>query len=65
LHETLHDKGIELGFCRLKDPVNDKLKRFGLFVHLGEQSFFPTIGAAVARYSKRIMSIGSIGRMKR
>jgi len=50
LHETLHDKGIELGFAELKDPVKDKLKRFGLFAHFGEQSFFPTIGAAVARY---------------
>jgi high affinity sulfate transporter 1 len=50
LHETLHGKGIELGFAELKDPVKDKLKRFGLFAHLGEQSFFPTIGAAVARY---------------
>jgi high affinity sulfate transporter 1 len=50
LHKTLHDKGIELGFAELKDPVKDKLKRFGLFAHLGEQSFFPTIGAAVARY---------------
>ncbi|MBR1148733.1 SulP family inorganic anion transporter [Bradyrhizobium sp. AUGA SZCCT0431] len=50
LHETLRDKGIELGFAELKDPVKDKLKRFGLFARLGEQSFFPTIEAAVARY---------------
>jgi len=46
----LHDKGIELHFAELKDPVKDKLKRFELFAHFGEQSFFPTIGAAVARY---------------
>jgi high affinity sulfate transporter 1 len=50
LHETLHDKGIELHFAELKDPVKDKLKRFELFARFGEQSFFPTIGAAVARY---------------
>jgi len=50
LLETLRDKGIELGFAELKDPVKDKLKRFGLFAYLGEQSFFPTIEAAVARY---------------
>jgi high affinity sulfate transporter 1 len=50
LHETLRDKGIELGFAELKDPVKDKLKRFGLFALLGEQSFFPTIEAAVAHY---------------
>ena len=28
LHETLQDKGMELGFAELKDPVKDKLKRF-------------------------------------
>jgi MFS superfamily sulfate permease-like transporter len=50
LHEALHDKGVELVFAELKDPVKDKLKRFELFAHLGEQSFFLTIGAAVARY---------------
>ena len=50
LHETLQDKGMELGFAELKDPVKDKLKRFGLFARFGEQSFFPTLGAAVDRY---------------
>jgi hypothetical protein len=34
----------------MKDPVKDKLKRFGLFARLGEQTFFPTIDAAVMRY---------------
>ncbi|MNR27330.1 hypothetical protein D3C85_1446000 [compost metagenome] len=34
----------------MKDPVKDKLKRFGLFARLGEQAFFPTIGAAVDSY---------------
>jgi hypothetical protein len=41
---------VELGFAELKDPVKDKLKRFGLSAHFGEQSFVPTIGAAIARY---------------
>lgn len=50
LDRTLHDAGIELHFAELKDPVKDKLKRFGLFDQLGEQSFFPTIDAAVSRY---------------
>ncbi len=50
LHDLLQDKGIELVFAELKDPVKDKLKRFGLFAQLGETSFLPTIGAAVARY---------------
>jgi high affinity sulfate transporter 1 len=52
LDETLHAQGIELCFAELKDPVKDKLKRFGLFAQLGEQYFFPTIGAAVSSYLK-------------
>ena len=50
LDETLHKAGIELCFAELKDPVKDKLKRFGLFTQIGEQRFFPTIGAAVSSY---------------
>ncbi|XIA63911.1 SulP family inorganic anion transporter [Bradyrhizobium sp. TZ2] len=50
LDEALHAQGIELCFAELKDPVKDKLKRFGLFSQLGEQYFFPTIGAAVSSY---------------
>jgi MFS superfamily sulfate permease-like transporter len=50
LDETLHAQGIELCFAELKDPVKDKLKRSGLFSQLGEQYFFPTIGAAVSSY---------------
>ena len=50
LDNVLHEQNIELCFAELKDPVKDKLKRFGLFARFGEQSFFPTIGAAVATY---------------
>ncbi len=50
LDETLHATGIELCFAEMKDPVKDKLKRFGLFVRLGEDTFFPTVGAAVSNY---------------
>jgi high affinity sulfate transporter 1 len=50
LDETLHAQGIELCFAELKDPVKDKLKRFGLFAQLGESYFFPTLGVAVSRY---------------
>ena len=52
LDEALHKAGIELCFAELKDPVKDKLKRFGLFAQFGERSFFPTIGAAVNSYLK-------------
>jgi MFS superfamily sulfate permease-like transporter len=52
LDETLHTAGIKLCFAEMKDPVKDKLKRFGLFARLGEDIFFPTLGAAVSRYLK-------------
>lgn len=50
LDHALREAGIELCFAELKDPVKDKLKRFGLFTQLGEEVFFPTVGAAVSAY---------------
>lgn len=50
LDETLHAAGIELCFAEMKDPVKDKLKRFGLFSRLGEEMFFHTLGEAVRSY---------------
>ncbi|MDM0117795.1 sodium-independent anion transporter [Variovorax sp. J22R133] len=46
LDETLHAAGIELCFAEMKDPVKDKLKRFGLLTRLGESASFSTLGAA-------------------
>jgi high affinity sulfate transporter 1 len=50
LDERLHGAGIELCFAELKDPVKDKLKRFGLFAQIGESFFFPTVEEAVSSY---------------
>jgi high affinity sulfate transporter 1 len=50
LDDTLHAAGIELGFAEMKDPVKDKLKRFGLYTRFGEQTFFATLGEAVSTY---------------
>ena len=50
LDETLHAAGVELCLAEMKDPVKDKLKRFGLFARLGETAFYPTIDAAVSSY---------------
>jgi hypothetical protein len=44
----------KLCFAEMKDPVKDKLKRFGLFSALGEQRFFPTLGQAVSGYVKAV-----------
>ncbi len=52
LDDALHKAGVELCFAEMKDPVKDKLKRFGLFVRFGENQFFATIGEAVAAYVK-------------
>ncbi|GEO13794.1 hypothetical protein MAE02_14900 [Microvirga aerophila] len=41
LDEALLAKGVELRFAEVKDPVKDKLKRFGLFNRFGETRFFP------------------------
>lgn len=50
LDDKLNALGIELCFAEMKDPVKDKLKRFGLFTRFGEQSFFATVGEAVNAY---------------
>jgi MFS superfamily sulfate permease-like transporter len=50
LNETLRHAQTKLCFAELKDPVKDKLKRFGLFDQIGEEAFFATIGEAVDEY---------------
>jgi MFS superfamily sulfate permease-like transporter len=51
LEGALRAAGTELRFAELKDPVKDKLRRFGLLESLGgEAVFFPTIGSAVDEY---------------
>ena len=50
LDDALREAGILLCFAEMKDPVKDKLKRFGLFSHFGEQTFHATIGEAVHAY---------------
>ena len=50
LDDSLQAAGIELCFAEMKDPVKDKLKRFGLFARFGERNFFATLGEAVSAY---------------
>jgi MFS superfamily sulfate permease-like transporter len=50
LNETLRHAQTKLCFAELKDPVKDKLKRFGLFDQIGEAFFFATVGEAVDEY---------------
>jgi MFS superfamily sulfate permease-like transporter len=57
LDDALRAADIELCFAEMKDPVKDKLKRFGLFKRLGERTFFPTVGEAVRTYRSRTKMI--------
>jgi MFS superfamily sulfate permease-like transporter len=50
LDDELRQAGIQLVFAEMKDPVKDKLRRFGLFERFDESRFFPTIGQAVSAY---------------
>jgi high affinity sulfate transporter 1 len=50
LDAALGAEGIDLCFAELKDPVKDKMKRFGLFDEFGERRFFATNASAVADY---------------
>jgi len=52
LDDSLQQQGIDLCFAEMKGPVKDKLKRFGLFGHFGQQTFFATIDDAVRAYRK-------------
>ena len=50
LFEELKADGVEFGFAEMKDPVKDKVKRFGLYAELGEENFFPTVSSGVKDY---------------
>jgi len=49
LDDALRAANIKLCFAEMKDPVKDKLKRFGLFTRF-ENAFFATLGEAVNTY---------------
>jgi MFS superfamily sulfate permease-like transporter len=50
VEEELEGLGVELAFAELKDPVRDRLRRYGVEEAIGDHRFFPTIGVAVASY---------------
>jgi high affinity sulfate transporter 1 len=54
LDDELRAAGIRLYFAEMKDPVKDKLKRFGLYERFGERTFFATIGEAVSTYRETV-----------
>ena len=42
--------GSQLAFAELKDPVRERLRRYGIEDAIGADRFFPTLGVAVAAY---------------
>jgi high affinity sulfate transporter 1 len=52
LDDELQRAGIELCFAEMKGPVKDRLKHYGLFIKLGDDLFFRTVGQAVDGYLK-------------
>jgi high affinity sulfate transporter 1 len=50
LEEELAADGVDLRFAEMKDPVKDRLRRYGLFERFGEDHFYPTVGTAVSAY---------------
>jgi high affinity sulfate transporter 1 len=50
LDDTLRAAGIEMHFAEMKDPVKEKMKRFGLMTRFGERPFFATIEEAVTAF---------------
>ena len=53
LDKELATRGAELAFAEMKDPVKDRLERYGLQKRIGREFFFPTIGVAVKAFLDR------------
>jgi high affinity sulfate transporter 1 len=50
LDEMLNARGISLVFAEMKDPVKQKIDRYGLTRTIDPAHFYPTVGAAVDAY---------------
>jgi len=51
LDDSLRAAGIRLCFAEMKDPVKEKIRRFGLMDRFGESAFFATIDEAVSAFA--------------
>jgi len=50
LDDSLKAAGVLMHFAEMKDPVKEKLKRFGLMSRFGQRPFFATIEGAVGAF---------------
>jgi high affinity sulfate transporter 1 len=60
LDDTLRAAGIQMCFAEVKDPVKEKLNRFGLLTRFGERPFFSTIEEAVSAFLATPHSTGDV-----
>jgi high affinity sulfate transporter 1 len=50
LVEELEGRGITLAFAELKDPVRERLRRYGALERVPDEHIYPTVGTAVSGY---------------
>jgi hypothetical protein len=50
LDDDLRAAGVKLMFAEMKDPVRERLDRYGLVERFGRDRFFHTLGSAVHAY---------------
>jgi len=53
LDTELAQRGVELAFAEMKDPVKDRLHAYGLKASIGRDFFFPTLGVGVKEFLAR------------
>jgi high affinity sulfate transporter 1 len=53
LDESLNRRGISLVFAEMKDPVRDKIDRYGLTRTIDPAHFFPTLDDAIAAFRRQ------------
>ncbi len=53
LDEALNAQGTSLVFAELKDPVREKIERYGLTRTIDPRHFYPTIGAAITAFREQ------------
>jgi high affinity sulfate transporter 1 len=64
LDDSLRATGVRMCFAEMKDPVKEKLKRFGLMSRFGESAFFATIEEAVNAFLASSPSTGGLVRSR-
>ena len=52
LDEALNEQGISLIFAEMKDPVREKVERYGLTRTINPAHFFPTLDEAIAAFRR-------------